>query len=49
MPDLLSEQWPYFEELAGAFGFINVRVPGYEADDILATLGRQAHAEGGSW
>jgi DNA polymerase-1 len=46
MPDLLSEQWPYFAELSAAFGFINLAVPGYEADDILATLARQAEAEG---
>jgi DNA polymerase I len=46
MPDLLSEQWPYFTELSAAFGFVNLAVPGYEADDILATLARQAEAEG---
>jgi len=46
MPDLLQEQWPYFEELSAAFGFVNLKVPGYEADDILATLARQADAEG---
>ena len=46
MPDLLSEQWPYFSELCAAFGFVNLAVPGYEADDILATLARQAGAEG---
>ena len=46
MPDLLCEQWPYFTELAEAFGFVNLAVPGYEADDILATLARQAEAQG---
>lgn len=46
MPDLLSEQWPYFEELSEAFGFINLKIEGYEADDVLATLARQADAEG---
>ena len=46
MPDLLAEQWPYFEELAEAFGLINLKVPGYEADDILGTLARQADAGG---
>ena len=46
MPDLLSEQWPYFAELCAAFGFVNLAVPGFEADDILATLARQADAEG---
>ncbi len=46
MPDLLSEQWPYFTEFSSAFGFINLAVPGYEADDILATLARQAGRRG---
>jgi DNA polymerase-1 len=46
MPELLSEQWPYFTELSSAFGFVNLAVPGFEADDILATLARQAEAQG---
>ncbi|MBN1632483.1 MAG: DNA polymerase I [Thermoleophilia bacterium] len=46
MPDALSEQWPYFCELGSAFGFVNLAVSGYEADDILATLARQAEAKG---
>jgi DNA polymerase-1 len=46
MPDLLSEQWPLFAELSSAFGFINLAVPGFEADDILATLARQAESGG---
>ncbi len=46
MPDLLSQQWPYLPSSAEAFGFVNLVVPGYEADDILATLARQAEAEG---
>ena len=46
MPDSLSEQWPFFVELSEAFGFINLALPGYEADDILGTLARQAEAEG---
>ena len=46
MPDLLSEQWPYFSELSAAFGFVNLALPGWEADDILATLARQAEAQG---
>ncbi|MCE5253251.1 MAG: DNA polymerase I, partial [Actinomycetia bacterium] len=46
MPELLSEQWPYFVELCSAFGFVNLAVPGYEADDIIATLARQAEAQG---
>ncbi len=46
MPDLLVEQWPFFVELAEAFGFVNLAAPGFEADDIIATLARQADAEG---
>ncbi len=46
MPEPLVEQWPYFEELSAAFGFVNLALPGYEADDILAALARQAEAEG---
>ncbi len=46
MPDLLREQWQYFEELCEAFGFVNLKIPGFEADDILGTLARQADAEG---
>lgn len=45
MPEALVEQWPYFVEICSAFGFANLAVPGYEADDLLATLARQAEAE----
>lgn len=45
-PDLLSEQWPHLAPLAEAFGFGNVRVEGYEADDVIATLARQAQGRG---
>ncbi len=45
-PDLLSEQWPHLAPLAEAFGFTNVRVDGYEADDVIAALTKQARAEG---
>ncbi len=41
-PDLLKEQWPALAPLAEAFGFKNVSVEGYEADDVIATLARQA-------
>ena len=41
-PDLLKEQWPHLAPLAEAFGFANVAVEGYEADDVIATLARQA-------
>ena len=45
-PDLLSEQWPHLAPLAEAFGYQNVKVAGYEADDVIATLCRQAHERG---
>jgi len=41
-PDLLKEQWPHLAPLAEAFGFVNVEVEGYEADDVIATLARRA-------
>jgi DNA polymerase I len=42
-PDLLKEQWPHLEPLVEAFGYANIRVAGYEADDVIATLARKAH------
>ncbi len=47
-PDLLREQWPHLAPLVEAFGFENVRVEGYEADDVIATLARQAKRGGRS-
>jgi len=41
-PDLLAEQWPHLAPLAEAFGFHNVKVDGWEADDVIATLVRRA-------
>jgi DNA polymerase I len=45
-PDLLSEQWPHMQPLVESFGYRNVKVPGYEADDVIATLADQAAAAG---
>jgi len=45
-PDLLSEQWPHLAPLAEAFGYENVKVAGYEADDVIASLCRQAVEKG---
>jgi DNA polymerase-1 len=45
-PDLLKEQWPHLMPLSEAFGFTNVKTEGYEADDVIATLARQARARG---
>jgi DNA polymerase-1 len=45
-PDLLQEQWPHLQPLVEAFGYQNIKVPGYEADDVIATLATRALAEG---
>jgi DNA polymerase-1 len=45
-PDLLREQWPHFIPLVEAFGYTNVRVEGYEADDVIATMARRAQEQG---
>jgi DNA polymerase I len=45
-PDLLREQWPQLMPLVEAFGYANVKVEGYEADDVIASLTRQAREEG---
>ncbi|HKI67338.1 MAG TPA: DNA polymerase I [Solirubrobacterales bacterium] len=45
-PDLLREQWPNLMPLVDAFGYTNVKVEGYEADDVIASLTRQAREEG---
>jgi DNA polymerase-1 len=41
-PDLLKQQWPAMEPLVEAFGYRNVRVEGYEADDVIASLASRA-------
>ena len=41
-PDLLKEQWPHLEPLVDAFGYRNIKVDGYEADDVIAS-----HRRGG--
>jgi DNA polymerase-1 len=45
-PDLLREQWPHLAPLAEAFGFENVKVEGWEADDVIATMARRAREAG---
>jgi DNA polymerase-1 len=45
-PDLLKEQWPHLAPMAEAFGFKNVAVEGYEADDVIATLTKRAEDAG---
>jgi len=45
-PDLLKQQWPHLEPLVDAFGYANVSVAGYEADDVIATIAVRAREEG---
>src|SRR5215204_3573941 len=45
-PDLLAEQWPHMQPLVDAFGYENVRVEGYEADDVIATIADRAREQG---
>ncbi|HEX4730153.1 MAG TPA: DNA polymerase I [Solirubrobacterales bacterium] len=45
-PDLLREQWPNLMPLVEAFGYTNVKVEGFEADDVIASIARQAREEG---
>lgn len=46
MPDGLVRQLPYADRLVAAHRFPVVRVPGVEADDVIATLTRRALAAG---
>jgi DNA polymerase I len=45
-PDLLKMQWPAMEPLVEAFGYRNVKLDGYEADDVIASLADRARAAG---
>ena len=44
-PDLLKEQWPHLEPLVDAFGYRNIKVDGYEADDVIASLAEVAKTQ----
>jgi DNA polymerase-1 len=44
-PDLLKEQWPHLEPLVEAFGYQNLGVEGYEADDVIASIVSRARQE----
>jgi DNA polymerase I len=41
-PDLLKEQWPHLAPLVEAFGYRNLHVDGYEADDVIASIVEKA-------
>ena len=45
-PDLLSLQWPHLRPLVEAFGYRNISVEGFEADDVIAALAEQAKERG---
>jgi len=45
-PDLLREQWPHLLPLVEAFGYANVKVEGYEADDVIGSLAKRAQERG---
>ena len=46
MPEDLSSQLPLIDQLMEAFNVPIIRLPGYEADDVIGTLASQAEAEG---
>ena len=46
MPDELQEQMPHIKALVGAYGISIFEKPGYEADDLIATIATQAEKMG---
>ncbi|MEI6127839.1 MAG: 5'-3' exonuclease H3TH domain-containing protein, partial [Pseudomonadota bacterium] len=46
MPDNLAAQIPYIKDIIRAFNIAAVEKPGYEADDVIGTLARQAEQDG---
>lgn len=44
-PQDLKDQFPVIEQAISAFGLPHIRVDGFEADDLMATLARQAREE----
>jgi DNA polymerase-1 len=45
-PDEFRSQMSYLHELVTAFGINSFEIEGYEADDIIATIAKQAEREG---
>ena len=45
-PSLLKQQQPYLRPLVEAFGYRNVELEGYEADDVIGTLSLRARRAG---
>jgi DNA polymerase-1 len=46
MPEDLVEQIPYIKQVVEGFNICSVELAGYEADDILGTIGRFAEEQG---
>jgi DNA polymerase-1 len=46
MPEALSVQQPYIRRVTEAFRIPQIEMAGYEADDLIGTLARQAEARG---
>ncbi len=44
-PDLLKEQWPHLAPLVEAFGYRNLKVDGFEADDVIASIVERARGQ----
>ncbi|MEA3501633.1 MAG: DNA polymerase I [Actinomycetota bacterium] len=45
-PDLFTSQLPLMDEVLESMGITQIRVPGYEADDVIATLASRGRDEG---
>ena len=46
MPEDIAAQLPYIDRLLDAFNITIIRMPGYEADDVIGTLAHQAADDG---
>jgi len=46
MPEELKQQVPFIKEIINAFHIVTIEKPGYEADDILGVLAKEAETKG---
>ena len=46
LPEDIAEQFPYVDRLFDALNVTSIRQPGFEADDIIGTVSRQADESG---
>ncbi len=46
MAEGLAKQFPHFAEIVEGFGYPSIAVPGWEADDLIATVAARAEAAG---